>query len=1071
MFQKSLQQISVLFLILALLLSNWPFGIENAFAANTKIRQEINIIDGVLSATTGTYATSSARIQIDTTSYTSATYYFEIVAKTGSAVSTDVYLRNATTSATVATVTYSNANTYNIYRSSSFTPTSGQHDYVVVIGNSAVAKDVLSARVVILQDATTLVDTQTQIEIGNQELAKTNTTAAALTNPKYWLYDSTKWDPTPTFYAEVTYRNTQVASTTVYTVTATTTAKTSTYIVSSGTSYTVVEAWGAGGGGRGSSSAAGGGGGGGGAYARSTTTLSVGSSHTIVTPAGGVSNSGAAAGDATFDTTTVVADGGISVGASATGAAGGTVANSTGQVEFAGGTGGTANGANDTGGGGGGAAGPNGAGGGGALATPTGTGGGGGGGNGGQNGSGIFGGGSATGGSGGDGGGVSNVNGRSGGHNVNGGGGGGGSGDTAALGGPGGAPGGGGGGSDANNSTTAVGGPGQVRITETHGKVGFCLEEDNGSFGGWTCKFMIADQVVSTSTPARVRTSFTPTTGRNYRITASTTSATAPYDIYNAKIVVDQGYSIVQVGNSLTISTVGSPALAVLSPTQVAFIDDGTPQLRTYTFDGTDWTQTGNALSISTVSSPALAALSSTQVAFIDDNNGQLRTYTFDGTNWTLTGSGLTIATVGSPALATLSSTQVAFIDDSNQQLRTYTFNGSTWSQTGSSLGVSSGFPALAGLSSTQVAFIDGSIDQLRTYTFNGSTWSQTGNSLGVSNGSPALAALTSTRVAFIDSTNDQLRTYTFDGTNWTQTGGSLAISTTGFPALAPLSSTQAAFIDSTNEHLRTYTFDILPTKFEPQYLLANTLFAAGTSLQKFLTTWAPLDWSTTNVYVHEANSVSGGTSDVKLQDSSGSPDVSGSTITDVIEREQSGGMTMPSATTLDVISTSNSNNLYSSRILVQASIVSANTPPTVTLNTPANNSAGQGAYPTFTFTGTDADGDAVAYNIQIDTANTFNTAALRDKVSTTDPGFPAGSPYASGVTQSYTVPATAPLAPGGYYWRVRAIDPSGSNTYGDWSAETRFFNFGEGTASAARSFMKALGGRMNFFGGRLLFK
>lgn len=63
------------------------------------------------------------------------------------------------------------------------------------------------------------------------------------------------------------------------------------------------------------------------------------------------------------------------------------------------------------------------------------------------------------------------------------------------------------------------------------------------------------------------------------------------------------------------------------------------------------------------------------------------------------------------------------------------------------------------------------------------------------------------------------------------------------------------------------------------------------------------------------------------------------------------------------------------------------------------------------------------------------------DAVSGTDPGF-SGSPdntdpFTSAQQVSYTVQTD--LAPGTYYWRVRGIDPSGSNTYGAW-ATTRSF-------------------------------
>ncbi|MFC1709983.1 YncE family protein, partial [Candidatus Omnitrophota bacterium] len=64
----------------------------------------------------------------------------------------------------------------------------------------------------------------------------------------------------------------------------------------------------------------------------------------------------------------------------------------------------------------------------------------------------------------------------------------------------------------------------------------------------------------------------------------------------------------------------------------------------------------------------------------------------------------------------------------------------------------------------------------------------------------------------------------------------------------------------------------------------------------------------------------------------------------------------------------------------------------------------------------------------------------LLSKVSTTDAGFTAGNPYTSGVAIDYTVQAGDVLSPGTtYYWRVRAIDPGGSNTYGAWSGTRSF--------------------------------
>lgn len=71
---------------------------------------------------------------------------------------------------------------------------------------------------------------------------------------------------------------------------------------------------------------------------------------------------------------------------------------------------------------------------------------------------------------------------------------------------------------------------------------------------------------------------------------------------------------------------------------------------------------------------------------------------------------------------------------------------------------------------------------------------------------------------------------------------------------------------------------------------------------------------------------------------------------------------------------------------------------------------------------------------INNDFITTGGGAPLIDALSTDHTGFSAGAshPTASGAEQTYTVQTT--LSDGTYYWRVRAIDPSGGNTYGAWS-------------------------------------
>lgn len=67
--------------------------------------------------------------------------------------------------------------------------------------------------------------------------------------------------------------------------------------------------------------------------------------------------------------------------------------------------------------------------------------------------------------------------------------------------------------------------------------------------------------------------------------------------------------------------------------------------------------------------------------------------------------------------------------------------------------------------------------------------------------------------------------------------------------------------------------------------------------------------------------------------------------------------------------------------------------------------------------------------------------------VSGTDSGFTGSpdnsDPFASAQAVTYTVQSA--LDPGTYYWRVRGIDPSGSNAYGAW-ATTRSFTISSGT-------------------------
>lgn len=165
-----------------------------------KIRQEINILVGELVAASGSAGSSDALIKVDTTKYTGATYYFEIVAYSDVSLAFDVSITNTLSNnlATINVPTLTTAPT--LFRSSSFSPTTD--DLHVTISNAVgTNKRVKSARVVILQDTSAILGTETQIEIGSVSTS-TSTTDVPLTNSKYWQYNASNFDGNKTFYFE-----------------------------------------------------------------------------------------------------------------------------------------------------------------------------------------------------------------------------------------------------------------------------------------------------------------------------------------------------------------------------------------------------------------------------------------------------------------------------------------------------------------------------------------------------------------------------------------------------------------------------------------------------------------------------------------------------------------------------------------------------------------------------------------------------------------------------------------------------------------------------------------------------
>lgn len=165
-----------------------------------QIRHEINILCGTI----GTSATSSEKVQLDTTQYNgTVTYYFETVSSTSSGTPS-VSLKRVSGGTTDATVTVTGGTTHTLYRSTAFTPPAGQTEYNVV--NPALT-NTYAARIVVIQNFTTLTSAESQIEVcGTSGSTTTSTTAAPITNPKYWKYNSANWDGALTVYFEATIK-------------------------------------------------------------------------------------------------------------------------------------------------------------------------------------------------------------------------------------------------------------------------------------------------------------------------------------------------------------------------------------------------------------------------------------------------------------------------------------------------------------------------------------------------------------------------------------------------------------------------------------------------------------------------------------------------------------------------------------------------------------------------------------------------------------------------------------------------------------------------------------------------
>ncbi len=295
------------------------------------------------------------------------------------------------------------------------------------------------------------------------------------------------------------------------------------------------------------------------------------------------------------------------------------------------------------------------------------------------------------------------------------------------------------------------------------------------------------------------------------------------------------------VGSGLAVATVGAPALAKMSTTRVAFIDDTNDSLRAYDWNGSTWALVGSGLAVA-AGTPALCALSSTRVVYTDTLADTLQAYDFNGSTWSTFGSAFSLGTVNAPALCALNSTDVVFLDGTAALLRVFRLTGTSWAAVGNSydLGVG-GNIALCALDANNIVFIGSSNAYLQCYHWNGTDFSINGAPLVFSTTtSPSLCAISETDVIFTADSYNEFHRYRFDGATWREVLPSLALAM-GIPALCGLTGSDVAFIDSTNDSLRTYRFagPSSPQGTISAVYLNIVEFAAGTTLADgALTSW-----------------------------------------------------------------------------------------------------------------------------------------------------------------------------------------------------------------------------------------
>ena len=175
-----------------------------AQAPDPAIEQQINIIDQNFPTTSTTDTptdNSLGLVNFDSANYSGDTVYFEAVIVCGSCsggnaqASATLYTSGGSAITTVSTT----ASSWTRVRSASVSLSAGNYTVRLKLDATSGTARIVAARLIIAQsDATNITNTQTQIEVGNNETITTDTTVVVLTDKKLWLYTSGSYDGTVT---------------------------------------------------------------------------------------------------------------------------------------------------------------------------------------------------------------------------------------------------------------------------------------------------------------------------------------------------------------------------------------------------------------------------------------------------------------------------------------------------------------------------------------------------------------------------------------------------------------------------------------------------------------------------------------------------------------------------------------------------------------------------------------------------------------------------------------------------------------------------------------------------------